>query len=144
MCNSKPLSLNLSWHLTGLQSVLTSRTLYFPPITLVKLSILLLYRRIFPSQILHRRLIIIGLFVLGQGIAADFSIIFQCFPFRLNWDPTAKGSCINFGTFALAMGVMNIVSDVIILVLPLPSLWQFQITRNRKWLLFIMFLLGGL
>ena len=117
--------------------------LYVPPIATFKLSVLCLYRRIFPSNVLKRWLIAIGLFVLLYSTAAVFVVIFQCYPIESNWDPTISGTCVNYGTYVLVIGILNIASDIAILTLPLPSLWRLQMPRSQKWVLSGLFLLGG-
>ncbi|KAL9118458.1 MAG: hypothetical protein Q9187_004996, partial [Circinaria calcarea] len=124
-------------------SVITASVLYVPPITCAKLSVLFLYRRLFPPKNLRKALIIVGAVVLCYNVAAVFVVIFQCYPIQANWDPTVSGHCINYGHFVLLIGILNILSDVAILSLPLPVLWRLQISRNQKWVLSGIFLLGG-
>lgn len=134
----------MSRSLTLPQTAIIAEVIYNPPITCVKLSVLFLYRRLFPSNNLKKALGIIGAFVLSYNTAAVFVVIFQCYPIEANWDPTVSGQCVNYGDFVLVNGVLNILSDFIILCLPLPILWRLQVSTNQKWVLSGMFLLGGL
>ena len=123
---------------------MVASALYAPPILCVKLSVLSLYRRLFPSKILKKALILVAIFVFSYSIAAVFTVVFQCYPIQANWDPAVSGRCIDFGSCVLAFGICNIVSDFTILALPLPVLWRLQVSRNQKWVLVGLFLSGGL
>lgn len=73
-----------------------------------------------------------------------FAISFQCIPIEYNWDMTIDGGhCINIGQLALVTSVLNVITDVAILVLPLPLVWKLNVTRQRRWGLIILFALGG-
>ena len=126
------------------QSAIVGQVIYCLPMACVKLSILFLYRRLFPSKRLKKALIVIGIFVLSYSIAAVFVVIFQCYPIQSNWDPTVTGYCVSYGDFLTVNGVFNILSDFVILCVPLPILWRLQVSKNQKWVLSGMFLLGGL
>ena len=73
-----------------------------------------------------------------------FAIIFQCLPIEYNWNTTIEGGhCIAIGKFALVTSILNVITDVTILVLPLPLVWKLNVTRRRRWGLIVLFALGG-
>lgn len=86
----------------------------------------------------------LGGFVIAYSLAQVFVDIFQCVPISSAWDPSKTGKCVSYGAFVLTMGIINIVTDVIMLVLPMPLLWKLRVSSPRKWMLMIMFSLGGL
>ncbi|MCJ1454841.1 hypothetical protein MMC28_005194 [Mycoblastus sanguinarius] len=109
-----------------------------------KMSILYFYRRIFPQRWFKYTLIAAGTIVSGSAIAQLPCDILQCRPIRSQWDPNVKGKCSDFGSIILGFGVLNIITDVMLLILPLPVLWRLKISASRKRLLISVFLLGGL
>ena len=55
--------------------------------------------------------------------------------------PVEGGSCLDQAAALIADSVISVVSDIIILILPLPLTWSLQMSRNRK--LRVMGLLGA-
>lgn len=86
----------------------------------------------------------VGIFVIGySGVLAGASLI-QCIPLNYIWDPTVKGYCLKIPLAATILAVFNVLTDVIILVMPMPLVWQLQMGRKEKLQIMGMFLLGGL
>ncbi|KAH6717915.1 hypothetical protein BKA61DRAFT_716476 [Leptodontidium sp. MPI-SDFR-AT-0119] len=117
---------------------------YVVDVTVIKISILSMYYRLFPVRSLK-----IGAWVLGAvtslwTILLLFIIGFQCIPFEKFWRPWVVGRCIDFRQLILGMAIPNILSDVAILALPLPQIWGLQISCRQKAFLSGVFLLGSL
>lgn len=117
--------------------------LYGFAIAFVKFSQLCLYSRIFPQRRFKLHLALMGTFITGWAIATSFGSIFQCVPIASRWNPSLPGRCLNYGKFALVIGIINIVTDFVILGLPMPLVWRIQTTTTNKILLTVVFLLGG-
>ncbi|TVY19761.1 hypothetical protein LARI1_G002597 [Lachnellula arida] len=68
-----------------------------------------------------------------------------CHPFAFNWDRTIPGGhCVNEVVFYEWASFPNIVTDVVMLFLPMPTVWSLHAPRNMKISLTVMFLLGSL
>jgi hypothetical protein len=66
----------------------------------------------------------------------------MCAPIPMYWlGPVEGGSCLDQAAALIADSVISVVSDIIILILPLPLTWSLQMSRNRK--LRVMGLLGA-
>ena len=102
-------------------------------IYLVKATILLLYLRIFGIKRKVRRLIQALLIILFlyyvSSIGAKAAI---CMPLEKLWNPMLKGRCINNTVFLLTDCAVSIVSDLTILILPMPLIWGLNIPTKRK------------
>ncbi|KAL8698486.1 MAG: hypothetical protein Q9201_006541 [Fulgogasparrea decipioides] len=117
---------------------------YIASLAATKISILFLYRRIFPKREFHAILWGVGAFILAFTIANILFVAFQCKPISGAWNPFIKAKCINTEGGILSAAVLTIVTDVIILCLPLPSVWKLQLPTIRKFQLICIFLLGTL
>ncbi|KAL8801760.1 MAG: hypothetical protein Q9182_004232 [Xanthomendoza sp. 2 TL-2023] len=114
----------------------------------IKLSILLFYRRLFPHsntslkwRTAHAALCAASIIL---GLISLFGTAFQCTPVKFLWDPTIPGGhCINFSAFARFTSICNIVTDVLILAMPLPIVWSLHLERGKKVGVCGLFLLGG-
>ena len=60
------------------------------------------------------------------------------------WDVTIPHHCIDQIRFELVAAMLNIVVDLVIMVLPLPTIWSLQLPKRQKWALSGVFMLGTL
>lgn len=125
----------------GFYQVMSSSAIIFPfTIFFAKVSILLIYLRLFkidrPLRIsIHVGLVLMALFhtvIIGIGIGT----VIKCVGI--------SGSTITFckdasGSVQLAQSAFNLVTDIWILVLPMPLLKKLQLPRSRKIGLFFVF-----
>lgn len=112
----------------------------------IKASVLYLYHRIFfVSRTFSRMLWALGIFVFGYGfVRAGLSII-QCHPLSYIWDPSvAGGYCGRIPLAGTITAAFNVLTDIIILVMPMPVLWKLQMEMRMKLQIMGIFLLGGL
>ncbi|KAK6837688.1 hypothetical protein RU639_001319 [Aspergillus parasiticus] len=119
--------------------------LYATTVPMVKLSVLLLYRRIFR---LTWTLYFCAFLSVGYAISVSTTISLACVPSSFFWTqwvyPLSGGYCrINLYQFYLWNGVANLFTDVIILCLPMPIVWSLQMPKGQKWAISGIFLLGG-
>ncbi|KAH1642612.1 hypothetical protein KXX39_007697 [Aspergillus fumigatus] len=107
------------------------------------ISILLLYLRIFPVvSVVRVAWATIGVIV-AWAIATILAGCLICRPFAFNWDQTIPGgSCGDQVTSFTATGVINLVTDVVVLVTPMPSLYRLQMATYKKVTLITVFGLG--
>ena len=117
--------------------------LYNTALTLVKLSALLFYHRLFGTTRSFRiALWITAGICLGWFIAIDFMAIFVCVPVEKYWNPIIPGHCLNQQKTFLGTAVPNIVTDLIILLLPMPMVWKLQTRLSLKIYLVFTFVAG--
>ena len=126
-----------------LQTSIFGALTYNTTLMSIKFSILYFYARLFPQRWFKRALIGTGIFTSGIAISQAPVDVVQCVPIRSQWDPNVKGKCIDFGTCILAIGIANIVTDIMILILPMPILRKLQVSASKKRMLMMVFLLGG-
>ena len=111
---------------------------------MVKISTLLLFGRIFPVQKFHLILRAVGLFISLYCIISVVIMVFQCRPSKGAWNPTIKSDCIDINKFLIFMGSMNVLTDFLLLCLPLPQLWKLQMHRKTKMQVIGIFSIGNL
>lgn len=117
---------------------------YTTSVALIKISILCLYLRIFPSRGFRTTTYVVGASIVAWWIALLGLSVFQCRPFYLFWDHTAQGSCMPMQTAFYANAVPNVVQTVIVLLMPVEKIWGLHTSRSQKLRLFTTFGLGGL
>ena len=127
-----------------LQSATVGACMYNLSIFTVKISFLYFYRRLFPHRSFKIALLANGAFITTSTIAFLFLDILQCVPPAAQWNSSIEGKCINFTAVVLAAGVINVVTDFVILILPVPVLWNLKVSTGRKIMIMGTFMLGGL
>ncbi|GKZ72195.1 hypothetical protein AnigIFM50267_008557 [Aspergillus niger] len=114
-------------------------------VTPAKISILVFYLRIFTTRSFKNMAYIVGAIVLGHGLGILFAAIFQCWPIAHVWDTTIEGgSCFNQLAFYRYVSPPNILTDVLLLIMPLPYVWKLHTRKGQKLALTGVFLLGSL
>ncbi|CAI7628390.1 unnamed protein product [Penicillium glandicola] len=129
--------------LMTLKLFFVSQAFYKLTMNMTKMSILMLYLRIFIQRwfriICHALLAIITSYM----VATFFASVFQCTPVARAWNKTIPGSCIDITTNWYANAGFSIATDIIILALPMYPLYKSKIVLNRKIALMIVFALGA-
>lgn len=118
--------------------------IYCTGVGLVKLSLLLMYLRIFPTKDFRIGAYILGSVTIGWVIAINCVSIFQCNPIEKAWlGPAVAGTCINLKASFIGNAVPNILTDIIILCMPVTQVLRLQVSNAQRASLIFMFLLGA-
>ncbi|KAL8974426.1 MAG: hypothetical protein Q9197_001331 [Variospora fuerteventurae] len=109
-----------------------------------KISILMLYLRIFISKPFRLACYINLGIVAAFTIGSVFATILQCIPIKASWNRDMEATCTNSASFWIAFAVINILTDAIILFLPMREVLHLQLGRREKIGLLALFSLGAL
>lgn len=107
-----------------------------------KISILLLYTRIFTMRFMVIVAWATAALITCFALSTILSCLLICRPLALNWDPTLEGTCGDQLLSYTITGSFNLATDVIVLILPLPYLWKLQMKLYKKIILSCTFSLG--
>lgn len=100
-----------------LKHLLAFECLYVTAVAAIKLSILAMYLRIFPSRGFKIGAWTIGGATIAWCIAIALVCIFQCNPVSTAWRPWDAGVCIDLRASFIGNAVPNIVGDIAILIM---------------------------
>ncbi|KAM0268244.1 hypothetical protein ACHAQH_010021 [Verticillium albo-atrum] len=120
-----------------------AQTPYKVTVCLNKVAAILLYLRIFVTQSFRTAAFIVMGIIVAWSIGGVGATIWQCVPIQGAWNKTIEAKCIDSNKFWIAYAVMNILTDVMVLVLPIPSIMALQLGKRDKLLLCGIFMLGG-
>lgn len=121
--------------------------LYFLQLTLLKLSLLFFFLRIFPSTPARRILWMTVVFDILYGIAFVLAAIFQCKPISFYWtlwDGEHKGQCIDINALGWANAAISIFLDFWMLGIPLSQVIHLKLAWKKKVGVTLMFCVGTL
>lgn len=113
---------------------------------LIQLSFLFFYKRVFTpmKRWFKYTLYALGFCSIGENLAVIITVLCYCTPFNYYWNKSIKGHCPPFILIYLIGLILNLVTDIAILVAPIPIIWGLQMNARSKIALTGIFLLGGL
>ncbi|KAH9207222.1 hypothetical protein DL95DRAFT_468880 [Leptodontidium sp. 2 PMI_412] len=131
--------------ITGfLQSFYFSILFYALSFNFTKISILMLYIRMFnASRTRYSCYVLLGV-VIAFGTLAFFSSVLPCLPVARFWDEEITGHCLPTLPIWFTNSSLNIVTDLTIFILPLHPISQLNLPKTQKIFLLFVFALGFL
>ncbi|KAI5456625.1 hypothetical protein BGZ63DRAFT_395911 [Mariannaea sp. PMI_226] len=103
-----------------------------------KISICLLIRQINNQGRLHTANMILGAVILVWVITGFFTTVFQC-PLPSPWIVESRRQCPGYGPIVVYNGVMDILTDLALCILPVAMMWEVQTTLRRKIMVMSLF-----
>ncbi|KAL2814124.1 hypothetical protein BJX63DRAFT_204536 [Aspergillus granulosus] len=119
--------------------------LYIASIALSKISMLLLFLRLFPDENFRRATYIVLAITSCWGLGIFFANAFSCRPvsyFWHRWDGEHEGKCIEHAHLLWSHATINIALDLVIIGLPLSTLVKLNLTLGKKIGICSMFAVG--
>lgn len=106
---------------------------------------LCLYLGIFPNRGVRIPAYTILAVTLIWGIISVFILIFSCSPISYywnQWDGEHVGKCLDQDQLLLGHSIVNIVLDVLVIIVPMPTLARLQMPLEKKIGVCAMFAVG--
>lgn len=112
---------------------------------LSKTSLLAFYLQISPQKWFRITIWATIMMVASYTIVIASLLLFGCRPIRAAWDPYAfaTGKCIDLPILYIAIAVANIVSDIILFIIPIPTIARLKMPLAQKIGAGIMFGVGS-
>ncbi|KAL1987071.1 hypothetical protein VTN96DRAFT_4945 [Rasamsonia emersonii] len=108
-----------------------------------KYSILFQYLRIFPGRPIRITCYTIMGIVTIYSSWAVVSGYLNCIPVAKFWDRSIPGNCLSFEALWFFNAAMNLITDIALLILPMPVLNALQLPRKQRLALMAVFAIGG-
>ena len=126
-----------------LKALFAGEVIYNLAQIVTKLSFLLQYQRIFQDTFTRRVSLYMMIYLVIWGVTQELLVGFACTPIP-DLYPERKGHCIQSEVVWYLTSVMNIVTDFIIFVTPIPAIKSLQLRRKQKIMVGGIFCLGFL
>lgn len=81
--------------------------------------------------------------LLAAYTPVQFLKVFICWPISSYWDRSVPGRCLDQPKVFLTDTAMAAVTDLIIMMIPIPVLWQVQMSLRKKLKILAMLSAGG-
>ena len=116
-----------------MQNLIPNIVFWASSLTAIKISILLFYTRIFSV----RKFIITAYAVMAIVVLWWASVVLEefllCRPLAFNWDRAIKGGvCGDMMGAYIAAGVINLCTDLMVLILPVPTILGLMLPVRTK------------
>jgi hypothetical protein len=111
---------------------------------LTKLSLLVLFHRIFVTPTFRNATKIIGMIVVLWWVGTILADSLICIPIEHNWNPEIPAHCGNKQLLAIIPPIPWIATDLALLLMPMPMVYKLHLPGLQRVGLAALFLLGGL
>ena len=117
---------------------------YLAAVVFPKLALLAIYLRIFIQPRFRTACYVLATLLLANWIGSTVAGLSMCKLLEYLWDHTITGGqCFDINALFRWASLVNIVTGVAMLVLPLPVIWKLRPSRNFKISLTITFATGS-
>ncbi|KAJ9268552.1 hypothetical protein DTO271D3_3098 [Paecilomyces variotii] len=127
------------------KTVYVTMVMYGPMAFLTKTSLLLIMTRVFSP---YKKTVIFIYIILGIMLAYYIPAVIVkiriCSPISYFWTKSGHGTCLDESAIILADAVVSVVSDLVILTLPLPLTLSLQMPFRKKMRVMAILGAGGL
>ncbi|KDN62897.1 putative integral membrane protein [Colletotrichum sublineola] len=128
-----------------LKVLVVQQILWAVSLSLCKIAILLLYSKIFATRAMVMAARIMAGFTAVWTVITVLIAFFICRPLSDNWLLDLKNrNCGNQPAADGTMGVLNMITDIAVLVMPISYLWKLRLETYKKVALIVTFSLGVL
>ncbi|KAH7383049.1 hypothetical protein BKA64DRAFT_175410 [Cadophora sp. MPI-SDFR-AT-0126] len=120
---------------------------YGPTAYLIKLTILLFSARLYAAA--HKSTLAIKILIflmLAFYVPMEFAKIFICSPIAAYWNRAAHpgASCLDVKTLYFADTAVSVITDVAVLMSPIPLIWGMNLSKTRKFKVIALLAAGGI
>lgn len=118
-----------------MQSTNSLEVIYNVSIFAAKFSILLQLVRILCPHHIGWTYHLLWILIVADGIfyfAISIVTIWLCNPRHKIWHPFEEGSFVNLAAMLITRAVINFISDLSILILPIWKIWRLQLNAAKK------------
>jgi len=118
---------------------------YVPSNALSRISVVLLYLRIFTSRAARICCWAVISFLIANCVSTIIAAQFECIPFTFMWDKTIEGGrCFDQLLWYKLSNIPNVVADVAIMLLPIRTVFYLKASMMRKLGIAVVCLTGSM
>ncbi|KAF3170681.1 hypothetical protein TWF106_009813 [Orbilia oligospora] len=119
----------------------------YPMVVLsIKLALLIFYYQLSTWRALRTAVLVTGFISIGNALGGFFAFLFQCTKVNF-WDSEFDLTLrceVHTLKAILGTGIVNIITDALVWVIPMPLVWRLQLYTRERIIAFFTFGLGGI
>ncbi|KAF8250936.1 hypothetical protein K440DRAFT_540369 [Wilcoxina mikolae CBS 423.85] len=134
----------MEWYKPSLIVSWVCQMLFVVAVTFIKLSICYSYRRLSQHGRFHMIINLTRLAILCWGVVFTLTVIFRCWPPEAYWGTQSlrPKECMNETVLLLCFTMTNLITDIWLVVVPVPTLYKLQLPFKQRLILMILMSLG--
>lgn len=101
-----------------------------------------MYQTLMPVPRMKLAVRVVGAFIILFAVGGILEAFLTCRPYAKNYYVDLPGTCGNARTFYIWLSALNLFSDLVILLLPIPFIYKLQMPMKKRLGLMGMFLVG--
>ncbi|KAH8429732.1 uncharacterized protein LDX57_007404 [Aspergillus melleus] len=119
---------------------------YVPSNCMSRISVVALYLRIFTSKFYRGICWFVIAFLIGNMLSTIIAAQLECVPLEYTWNKALPGggTCFDQILWYEISNIPNVVGDLMILVLPIPTVWGLKASTGRKLGIAMVFFMGSI
>lgn len=99
---------------------------------LIKLSVLCFYLRVFVQHWLISLCKVLAFVFVCWSITNLVALLNICKPLKTFWGRPQKRQCRNEDSVNICICVFSVFSDIVLIILPMPTVWRLEMKRRHK------------
>ncbi|KAG8670662.1 hypothetical protein FPOAC2_07487 [Fusarium poae] len=126
--------------------VMCTTLTYIPTTILSKLTLCFFYYRLSPSLWYQYSVVFTGFICTTSLVGIWFSVLFACKPIAAGWDVrlSVGAECINRPPIYITQAAFGCVTDLMLLLLPIPTVIGLQMSTRQKFGVLGLFAIGSI
>lgn len=109
-----------------------------------KLSLIFFYLRLFTTKLFRIAAFVVAILCLAAFVGGLTPFAVQCKPTMATLTPGEPDTCLALPPLFLAVNLSNFLTNVFVLLLPLPFVWALNLTVRARVALSFVFMMGGI
>jgi hypothetical protein len=124
-----------------IKTLWVSQVLYTTALALTKASIIASFHRLFPTRPIRVTMLSLSALITAVWLINILTTIFQCSPIRAAWDITIvpPPKCLPIVKVYYFSTAFSILTDILLVVIPLPFFWTLKLPLREKWIVSALF-----
>ncbi|ROW07619.1 hypothetical protein VPNG_06795 [Cytospora leucostoma] len=114
--------------------------------SLAKISLLTVYFRLSPFGWFRTCTVTALVLVVCHTIVLMFCTVLSCIPIKKSWDinyPLGEGRCFDLVALYMSVAIVNIITDAILLLMPIPLIMGLNMPEMKKPLVLVVFIFAS-
>ena len=126
------------------QLIYSATITYTATVAFAKLTLCLFYRRINPAKTFQAGVWTLLVVCVGSSVGFFFVLLFRCRPMAAAWNPLVPNAdCLPSPVIGVITAVVGVVTDVLLFVVPMPTVMRLNMPIRQKLGLAGLFAVGS-
>ncbi|KAG8362200.1 hypothetical protein FVEN_g37 [Fusarium venenatum] len=124
------------------KTILANEILYTTALASARLSLVAFFYHIFGVSSMRYFLHGFVVFIIAWAISTYVPSIRTCWPISSFWDGTNQ-NCIDLSKFYVGVAIGGIITDIGLMIIPIPYIWSLKVSLHHKILIAAMLVFGS-